>query len=184
MARAGGQREMEPGFRRRCSRPAEHGDHFYAWSKGGSTSLQNFVARSAGEDGTTTAGLPHARWFGQRRRTAAAEVTGLPRPRASRPTKQTFLVVLWKSRKFQRGITLANAVGAHDAVGDAASAPATFRRTILIWACQPPCCGVEELPATVPFLGPLALCGGSRRQRLSDESVRDRFAFRGLHHRY
>ncbi|MFE4230385.1 HNH endonuclease signature motif containing protein [Arthrobacter sp. NPDC056886] len=34
---------MEAGFRRRCSRPAEHGDHFYPWFKGGSTSLQNFV---------------------------------------------------------------------------------------------------------------------------------------------
>ncbi|MGX9902037.1 HNH endonuclease [Arthrobacter sp. SA17] len=44
MARAGGQCEMEAGFRRRCSRPAEHGDHFYPWSKGGSTNLQNFVA--------------------------------------------------------------------------------------------------------------------------------------------
>lgn len=44
MARAGGQCEMEAGFSRRCSRPAEHGDHFYPWSKGGSTSLQNFVA--------------------------------------------------------------------------------------------------------------------------------------------
>ncbi|MFE4541598.1 HNH endonuclease [Arthrobacter sp. NPDC056727] len=44
MARAGGQCEMEAGFRRRCSRAAEHGDHFYPWSKGGSTSLQNFVA--------------------------------------------------------------------------------------------------------------------------------------------
>lgn len=44
MARAAGQCEMEAGFRRRCSRPAEHGDHFYPWSKGGSTSLQNFVA--------------------------------------------------------------------------------------------------------------------------------------------
>jgi hypothetical protein len=44
MARAGGQCEMEAGFRRRCPRPAEHGDHFYPWSKGGSTSLQNFVA--------------------------------------------------------------------------------------------------------------------------------------------
>ncbi|WP_427133474.1 HNH endonuclease [Pseudarthrobacter sp. S9] len=44
MARAGGQCEMEAGFRRRCARPAEHGDHFYPWSKGGSTSLQNFVA--------------------------------------------------------------------------------------------------------------------------------------------
>ncbi|WP_307856993.1 HNH endonuclease [Pseudarthrobacter albicanus] len=44
MARAGGQCELEAGFQRRCSRPAEHGDHFYPWSKGGSTSLQNFVA--------------------------------------------------------------------------------------------------------------------------------------------
>jgi len=44
MARAGGQCEMEAGFRRRCSRPAEHGDHFYPWSRGGATSLQNFVA--------------------------------------------------------------------------------------------------------------------------------------------
>lgn len=44
MARADGQCEMETGFRRRCSRPAEHGDHFYPWSKGGTTSLQNFVA--------------------------------------------------------------------------------------------------------------------------------------------
>jgi 5-methylcytosine-specific restriction endonuclease McrA len=44
MARAGVQCEMEVGFSRRCSRPAEHGDHFYPWSKGGSTSLQNFVA--------------------------------------------------------------------------------------------------------------------------------------------
>jgi 5-methylcytosine-specific restriction endonuclease McrA len=44
MARAGGQCEMESGLRRRCPQPAEHGDHFYPWSKGGSTSLQNFVA--------------------------------------------------------------------------------------------------------------------------------------------
>jgi hypothetical protein len=44
MARAQGQREMEDVFRRRCSRPAEHGDHFYPWSRGGPTSLQNFVA--------------------------------------------------------------------------------------------------------------------------------------------
>ena len=47
MARAAGTCEMEAGFRRRCSRPAEHGDHFYPWSKGGSTSLQNFVAACA-----------------------------------------------------------------------------------------------------------------------------------------
>jgi hypothetical protein len=44
MSRAEGQCEMEAGFRRRCSRSAEHGDHFYPWSKGGSTSVQNFVA--------------------------------------------------------------------------------------------------------------------------------------------
>ncbi|MGY4542836.1 hypothetical protein ACVWY0_002761 [Arthrobacter sp. UYNi723] len=47
MTRAAGLCEMEAGFRRRCSRPAEHGDHFYPWSKGGSTSLQNFVAACA-----------------------------------------------------------------------------------------------------------------------------------------
>ena len=44
MSRADGQCEMEAGFRRRCTSPAEHGDHFYPWSKGGSSSLQNFVA--------------------------------------------------------------------------------------------------------------------------------------------
>jgi 5-methylcytosine-specific restriction endonuclease McrA len=47
MSRAGGRCELEAGFGRRCSRPAEHGDHFYPWSKGGSTSLQNFVAACA-----------------------------------------------------------------------------------------------------------------------------------------
>ncbi|MET4589837.1 HNH endonuclease signature motif containing protein [Arthrobacter sp. 754] len=47
MARAAGVCEMEARFRRRCSRPAEHGDHFYPWSKGGSTSLRNFVAACA-----------------------------------------------------------------------------------------------------------------------------------------
>ncbi|MBT8161648.1 MULTISPECIES: HNH endonuclease [Arthrobacter] len=44
MARADGQCELEAGLHRRCLRPAEHGDHFYPWSKGGTTSLQNFVA--------------------------------------------------------------------------------------------------------------------------------------------
>ncbi|MDO6142736.1 HNH endonuclease [Paenarthrobacter aurescens] len=42
--RASGRCELESGFGRRCSRAAEHGDHFYPWSKGGATSLQNFVA--------------------------------------------------------------------------------------------------------------------------------------------
>lgn len=43
MARADGRCELGVGSRR-CFRPAEHGDHFYPWSKGGSTTLQNFVA--------------------------------------------------------------------------------------------------------------------------------------------
>lgn len=47
MARADGLCELEAGFGRPCARPAEHGDHFYPWSKGGSTSLQNFVAACA-----------------------------------------------------------------------------------------------------------------------------------------
>jgi hypothetical protein len=58
MARAGGQCEMEAGLRRRCSRPAEHGDHFYPWSKGGSSSLQNFVAACARCNRTKGARIP------------------------------------------------------------------------------------------------------------------------------
>ncbi|WP_426989908.1 HNH endonuclease [Pseudarthrobacter sp. Y6] len=58
MARAAGQCEMEAGFGRRCSRPAEHGDHFYPWSKGGSTSMQNFVAACARCNRTKGAGIP------------------------------------------------------------------------------------------------------------------------------
>lgn len=58
MARAGGQCEMEAGLRRRCSRPAEHGDHFYQWSKGGSTNLQNFVAACARCNRTKGARIP------------------------------------------------------------------------------------------------------------------------------
>lgn len=44
MTRAGGQCELESGYGRRCTRAAEHGDHFYPWSRGGATSLRNFVA--------------------------------------------------------------------------------------------------------------------------------------------
>jgi hypothetical protein len=58
LARAGGQCEMEAGFRRRCSRPAEHGDHFFPWSKGGASSLQNFVAACARCNRTKGARLP------------------------------------------------------------------------------------------------------------------------------
>ncbi|WP_081801696.1 HNH endonuclease [Arthrobacter sp. 9MFCol3.1] len=58
LARAGGQCEMESGLRRRCPRPAEHGDHFYPWSKGGSTNLQNFVAACANCNRTKGARVP------------------------------------------------------------------------------------------------------------------------------
>ncbi|MDR6507314.1 HNH endonuclease signature motif containing protein [Arthrobacter oryzae] len=58
MARADGRCEMEAGFRRRCSRAAEHGDHFYPWSKGGSTSLQNFVAACARCNRAKSARIP------------------------------------------------------------------------------------------------------------------------------
>ncbi|MFF2345111.1 HNH endonuclease [Pseudarthrobacter sp. NPDC058119] len=58
MARAGGRCELEAGFGRRCGRPAEHGDHFYPWSKGGSTSLQNFVAACAGCNRAKHARIP------------------------------------------------------------------------------------------------------------------------------
>lgn len=47
MLRAGGICELESGYGRRCTRAAEHGDHFYPWSKGGATSLRNFVAACA-----------------------------------------------------------------------------------------------------------------------------------------
>lgn len=41
--RAGGRCELG-GMFRRCSRPAHHGDHWYPWSRGGSSSMANFVA--------------------------------------------------------------------------------------------------------------------------------------------
>ena len=65
MARAKGLCELEAGFGRRCGRPAEHGDHFYPWSKGGSTSLQNFVAASARCNRAKRANIPSP---GQQRR--------------------------------------------------------------------------------------------------------------------
>lgn len=78
MARAGGQCEMESGLRRRCPQPAEHGDHFYPWSKGGSTSLDNFVAACARCNRTKGAGVPapgqQARM--ERRRRAYVSPTG------------------------------------------------------------------------------------------------------------
>ena len=47
-ARAGHRCELDgwlPGLR--CRRPAEHGDHHHPWSKGGATSMENFVAACA-----------------------------------------------------------------------------------------------------------------------------------------
>jgi hypothetical protein len=58
MTRAGGQCEMEAGTGRRCSWPAEHGDHFFPWSKGGSTTMQNFVAACAKCNRTKGARIP------------------------------------------------------------------------------------------------------------------------------
>lgn len=46
-ARAGGRCEMEGWGFTRCKRPASHGDHHFPWSRGGSTSMGNFVAACA-----------------------------------------------------------------------------------------------------------------------------------------
>lgn len=42
--RAGGRCELEGRFFSRCRRPAHHGDHWFPWSRGGATSMTNFVA--------------------------------------------------------------------------------------------------------------------------------------------
>lgn len=42
--RAGGRCELEGSLFSRCRRPAHHGDHWFPWSRGGSTSMANFVA--------------------------------------------------------------------------------------------------------------------------------------------
>ncbi|MEZ2392168.1 HNH endonuclease [bacterium RCC_150] len=65
LERAAGRCEMEGIFHRRCSRQAEHGDHFYPWSKGGATSLQNFVAACAPCNRVKSAKIPTP---GQQRR--------------------------------------------------------------------------------------------------------------------
>lgn len=46
-ARAGGRCEFDTIPFIRCRRPAHHGDHWFPWSKGGSTSMTNFVAACA-----------------------------------------------------------------------------------------------------------------------------------------
>ena len=46
-ARAGGRCEMEGFLWFRCRRAAKHGDHHYPHSRGGATTMQNFVAACA-----------------------------------------------------------------------------------------------------------------------------------------
>jgi hypothetical protein len=46
-ARAGNRCEMDGFLFFRCSRKAEHGDHHYPHSRGGATSMKNFVAACA-----------------------------------------------------------------------------------------------------------------------------------------
>lgn len=41
--RSGGRCEMEGVFFTRCTRPGEHGDHWFPHSKGGASSMNNFV---------------------------------------------------------------------------------------------------------------------------------------------
>lgn len=43
-SRAGSRCELNGVWLSRCRRPASHGDHWYPWSKGGATSMGNFVA--------------------------------------------------------------------------------------------------------------------------------------------
>ncbi|WP_308208511.1 HNH endonuclease [Microbacterium paraoxydans] len=42
--RASQQCEYDRWLLWRCTRTAQHGDHFYPWSRGGATSMRNFVA--------------------------------------------------------------------------------------------------------------------------------------------
>lgn len=59
-ARAGGQCEMDGVFFLRCRAKAHHGDHHYPWSKGGSTSMANFVAACARHNISKGAKIPTA----------------------------------------------------------------------------------------------------------------------------
>lgn len=95
MTRAGGQCEMESRLGRRCPQPAEHGDHFFPWSKGAlykpaklrrrlcqmqpDQRREDTLARSAGEDPSPTAGVPGVGRSHQRRRTAAVSLSGMDR---------------------------------------------------------------------------------------------------------
>lgn len=57
-ARAGNQCEFARWVFFRCTRTAAHGDHFIPWSKGGATSMTNFVAACVTCNTTKGAHMP------------------------------------------------------------------------------------------------------------------------------
>ena len=57
--RAGNRCEFDSGFGR-CGNRAEHADHFYPWSRGGATSMQNLVAACSGHNLSKGAKMPSA----------------------------------------------------------------------------------------------------------------------------
>jgi hypothetical protein len=59
-SRAGGQCEMDGVFFFRCKAKAHHGDHHFPWSRGGSTSMANFVAACARHNTSKGAKVPTA----------------------------------------------------------------------------------------------------------------------------
>lgn len=56
--RAGGRCEMDGLLFTRCKAKAHHGDHHYPWSRGGSTSMANFVAACARHNTSKGAKIP------------------------------------------------------------------------------------------------------------------------------
>lgn len=58
--RAGGRCEMDGIFLMRCKAKAHHGDHHFPWSRGGSTSMANFVAACARHNTSKGAKIPTA----------------------------------------------------------------------------------------------------------------------------
>jgi hypothetical protein len=56
--RAGGRCEMDGFLFMRCKSKAHHGDHHYPWSKGGATSMGNFVAACATHNTSKGAKIP------------------------------------------------------------------------------------------------------------------------------
>lgn len=59
-SRAGGRCEMDGILFLRCKAKAHHGDHHFPWSKGGSTSMTNFVAACARHNTSKGAKIPTA----------------------------------------------------------------------------------------------------------------------------